>query len=120
MTMHLSRLSSQFWGIFFILVGLCFALLTYVILHSRRDMRKLIIGLAKIGPCTGLELAKSGYAKRGTVYVDLDVAIERGLVRDRILPLTSEELADRSGIPRREFRLTTKGWSLSNLYASDE
>jgi len=114
------HLSSQFWGIFCIILGLCLALFSYMTVRSKHDMRRLIIGLAKIGPCTGRELADAGYAKRGTVYVDLGVAIERGLVRARNLPLSPEKLAVRGGIPEREFRLTTKGWSLSNLYASDE
>ena len=112
--------SSQFWGICLILLGLCLALFTYMVSRSKRDLKNIIIGLATIGPCTGRKLADAGYAKRGTVYVYLGVAIERGLVRARTMPLSPEELAIRDGIPEQEFRLTTKGWSLSNLYASDE
>lgn len=118
--MHFERLSSQYWGIFFFLLGCCFALATYLILRSGQSMKKLIIGLSRIGPCTGLALAKAGYASRGTVYVDLQVAMDRGLVRRRPLVLSDERKAIRGNIPEYEYRLTTKGWSLATAYKNDE
>lgn len=114
------QLSMRFWGIFFILVGFCIGLVMWLLLLDKKSMKQLILGLAKLGPCTGLELAKAGYAKRGTVYISLRVAVERGLVRERKLPLTDEQLVARGGLPKSEFRLTTKGWSLASMYASDE
>lgn len=117
---ELNRLGPRFIGVFLTLLGLAFAMITYLVLRERNAMKQIVFGLAKLGPCSGRTLADAGYASRGVVYVDLGVAIDRGLVRARDIPLTDEEMKYRSGISKREFRLTTKGWSLYNTYASHE
>lgn len=108
-------LSMQAWGHIFIILGVAMGLVTLLLLRGRGAQERLIEGLAELGPCTGPDLVKAGYAQRGTVYAVLDALEERGLVRSRRLTLTPSRLAVRGDIPLREFRLTTKGWSYATI-----
>lgn len=110
-----AQLSARAWSHIFIILGVALGLITLLLLRERGAQERVIEGLAKLGPCTGLDLVKAGYAQRGTVYVVLGALEERGLVRGRSLALTPSHLAVRGDIPLREFRLTTKGWSYATI-----
>lgn len=114
------EMAGQAWGVFFVLCGVVLGSLTLLLVVTNRALRRLIIGLAKLGPSTGRQLADAGYAKRGSVYTYLRHMEEQGLVRSRKVPLSIDVIYARGSVPEYEFRLTTKGWSQATLLSAKE
>ena len=76
---------------------------------NQKDLTLLRYLLSR-GESYGLDLVKAGHGKRGTIYVDLHMLENRGLLVSREdEDISPERLALRGNRPRRLYKITTVG-----------
>lgn len=97
-------------SVFLIVLGLIFALLSWVLFASKRDLKNVLLELAEHGPCTSLELLRRRKRKFFSMYSALSDGVEQSLIVTRYRSNDQQTAEVRGELKTPVYRLSTLGW----------